>query len=213
VLEAIAIIDSDAVPETACEPRLALAAPAPASAVQTLRIAANTEASSWPTVHDDDAAMFLPEDERAGVSTLFVRRRRLGWIVASVLATCVAVLAGAVVVTAGAAPPAAVSHAPPAATALPAGAGVAAASRRTFAKTSASSRLVVSNEEVPTIDVRSLPAPVVGTVVGAGSTAFLIDGKRARGGVVVACGRHVVRTSHAKSHAVDVPCGGQITVR
>lgn len=142
-----------------------------------------------------------------------VERRSLGWIVATVLAAAAALVIGAVVAEHFPAGTSAVAVAPPAAPQLPAPPVPARASAAGATGSTALNALPTT--AVPTMDVKNLPLAKVGTIVGPTRHPFFIDGARATGSTaVVACGKHIVRIGTSrKTHAIDVPCGGQVAVR
>ena len=68
---------------------------------------------------------------------------------------------------------------------------------------------------LPTIDVRSLPTAMLGTIVGPARRAISVDGTRESGSTaLVTCGKHVVHVGRSgRPRTVDVPCGGRVAVR
>ena len=70
------------------------------------------------------------------------------------------------------------------------------------------------NDDVPIIDVASLPRARVGTVIGAIDHRLWIDGNLAASWqTLVACGTHTVQVGSAGAlRTVDVPCGDAVRV-
>ena len=148
-------------------------------------------------------------------------RRSMTPLVAGALVVAFGIVAAAVVrhgVRSDAVEPPIALLAPPskvAASAPPANAG-ASPNSATFVEAPAPhvSPITVSHD-VPVVDVTALPRSPIGTVVGAAGHRLFIDGHVARGASAeVKCGLHVVKVGSAGvSKMIDVPCGGEITVR
>jgi hypothetical protein len=209
VLEAITIV-----------PPQALASPAASSAMPALvgRTGAPGE-QAWPIVNYDDAFLAdLAPVSTCGVTFDFeyeaappMSPRRLGWLVGTTLACVVALLIGEAVAGVASPPTRVAAHAAAAVTlTTPSPSTSAAISRPPPSVVTATP----PTSTIPSIDVRSLPVAFVSTIVAPASGAMLIDGKRVQGTTaVVACGRHMVKTSRKKVQRVDVPCSGQVIVR
>jgi hypothetical protein len=128
------------------------------------------------------------------------RRRRLGWIVGTVIA-CAAVMAASAAVTeqtqfASSDTPAFTAQAPraaPASTAL----------------------TTTAYPSIPEMNVRSLPGALAGTIVGVPKHPLFVDGKRLQSSTaVVACGKHTVKSGTFRAaRVIDVPCGGSIALK
>jgi hypothetical protein len=71
-----------------------------------------------------------------------------------------------------------------------------------------------ANDDIPVVDVGSLPRARVGTVIGAIDHRLWIDGNLAAGSeALVRCGTHTVQVGSAGAlRTVDVPCGDAIHV-
>ncbi|MDB5214883.1 MAG: hypothetical protein JWO86_2810 [Myxococcaceae bacterium] len=151
------------------------------------------------------------------------RRRRLGWIVATVIA-CAAVMTAAAAITEQTQ---SASNESPAFTAQAPRAAAAAATTNAAGPTVALTPAVASTSRtispatttaypaIPEMDVRSLPAALAGTIVGVPKRPLFVDGKRLQSSTaIVACGKHTVKTGAFRAaHVIDVPCGGSITLK
>lgn len=155
------------------------------------------------------------------------RRRRLAWIVGTVIA-CAVVMTAAAAITeqtqaasselvgssaATAAPPAATgataaTAATAATVALTPAAAVSPSSASTFATKTA-------YPAIPEMDVGSLPAALAGTIIGVPKRPLFVDGKRLQSSTaIVACGKHTVKSGAFRAaHVIDVPCGGSIALK
>jgi hypothetical protein len=145
------------------------------------------------------------------------RRRRLGWIVGTVIA-CAVVMTAAAAITEQAtqqggastdpATTRAAATAPPPAVVTTLGPTVALTPVATLATTNA-------QPAIPEMDVRSLPAALAGTIVGIPKRPLFVDGKRLQSSTaIVACGKHTVKSGAFRAaHVIDVPCGGSITLK
>ena len=154
-----------------------------------------------------------PTVELRGASPV-ERRRRLGWIVGTVIA-CAVVMTAAAAITEQATQPGA-SNEPvgsPAAAAAPA---APTALGPTVKLTPAvKPATTTAQPAIPEMDVGSLPAALAGTIVGVAKRPLFVDGKRLQSSTaIVACGKHTVKSGafHA-AHVIDVPCGGSITLK
>jgi hypothetical protein len=76
-------------------------------------------------------------------------------------------------------------------------------------------RATTQSADVPVVDVTALPRPQTGTIIGARNHRLYVDGALVRESTaLVRCGVHSVKVGSAgKTQSVDVPCGGEITVR
>lgn len=132
-----------------------------------------------------------------------VPQRRLGWVVATVLACAAALVVSAAVTDH-------VRSAP-----------IAESARSTIGSMGSPPRTAAApsppTETTPwvvTMDVKNLPPALVGTIVAPAHRALFVDEQRVQGpSAVVACGTHVIRTGLSKkTRTVDVPCGGKLAV-
>jgi hypothetical protein len=137
------------------------------------------------------------------------RRRLLGWFVGTVVAAAAALVVGAI----------AAEHFPRGperaeATASPASPASPPAVRPTAAATPAQAAASLP-ASLPTIAVASLPTAMLGTIVGPARRSMVVDGTREPSSrAVVTCGKHLVQLGRSKKpRTVDVPCGGEISVR
>jgi hypothetical protein len=133
------------------------------------------------------------------------RRRRLGWVVGTVIA-CAAVMTAAAAITeqaqsAASETPAFTAQAPRAAAAPPA--------------TTTAYAAYTAYPAIPEMDVRSLPGALAGTIIGVPKHPLFVDGKRLQGSTaVVACGKHTVKSGTFRAaRVIDVPCGGTIALK
>ena len=150
------------------------------------------------------------------------RRRRLGWIVGTVIA-CAAVMTAAAAITeqtqSASNETTAFTTQPPHAAAAP----IAPWAVQTVALTpavastspSVSPATMTAYAAIPEMDVRSLPAALAGTIVGAPKHALFVDGKRLQSSTaIVACGKHTVKSGAFRAaRVIDVPCGGTIALK
>lgn len=171
----------------------------------------------------------------------FDRRRRLTWIVGTVLA-CALVMTAAAAITeqtqtasnepavprAAAAGPAMTAAPTPTVAPTVAPTPTTAASPAT-ASTSASisPATTTAYPAIPEMDVRSLRAPappappappalaLAGTIIGIPRRPLFVDGKRLQSSTaIVACGKHTVKSGAFRAaHVIDVPCGGSIALK
>ena len=128
------------------------------------------------------------------------RRRRLGWIVGTVIA-CAAVMAASAAITEQT--QSASSDPPPFSAPAP-----RAAAASTALTTSA-------YPPIPEMSVRSLPAALAGTIIGVPRHPLFVDGKRLQSSTaVVACGKHTVKSGTFRAaRVIDVPCGGTVALK
>jgi hypothetical protein len=150
------------------------------------------------------------------------RRRRLGWIVGTVIA-CATVMTAAAAITeqtqsASYEPPASTAtatHAAAAPAPTTAGPTVALTPVATSTSRSISPATTTAYPAIPEMDVRSLPAALAGTIVGIPKRPLFVDGKRLQSSTaIVACGKHTVKSGAFRpAHVIDVPCGGSITLK
>jgi hypothetical protein len=133
-------------------------------------------------------------------------RRKLGWVVGSVLGTAVVIL-GAGLLRHASEPdelPVAAAVQVPRAELMP-----------TLPRAPRATARLSTAGEVPVVALDSLPQAPVGTIVGAAHRRLTVDGSLVRGSsAVVGCGKHAVKVGWAKkARWVDVPCGSEVTVR
>ena len=152
-----------------------------------------------------------PVDDVDGAGAIFApRQRRLGWIVATVLA-CAVTLAASALVTEY------TGNAAREARALPTS---AVRTRHTTGSASpprGGAALPAPDDPSPPVvsmDVKNLPPAIMGTVVAPSRRAVFVDEQRVQGSTTVSCGKHAVRTGTSKkTRTIDVPCGGTVAVR
>jgi len=156
------------------------------------------------------------------------RRRRLTWIVGTVIACAVVMTAAAAITeqtqmaSSEPAVPRAAAAAPalaatPAAAALGPTVALTPAVAAGPASTSASisPATTTAYPAIPEMDVRSLPAALAGTIIGVPKRPLFVDGKRLQSSTaIVACGKHTVKSGAFRAaHVIDVPCGGSIALK
>jgi hypothetical protein len=141
------------------------------------------------------------------LETPLLPKRRLGWVLATLLALAIGVLAAAVTATKGD------------------GRGVAVAapqypeaksSRASTSPAKAGGRPMNAGANgVPELAVDALPHAPVGTVTGSPEHRLYVDGTLMHGtSALVRCGMHTVQVgSMGKPQAVLVPCGSEVVVR
>jgi hypothetical protein len=142
------------------------------------------------------------------------RRRRLGWIVGTVIA-CAAVMAAAAAITAQTQ---SASSETAAFTAQAPRGAAEQAPRGAAAPTSPTASIALSTTaypSIPELDVRSLPAALAGTIIGVPKHPLFVDGRRLQSSTaIVACGKHTVKSGAFRAaHVIDVPCGGTIALK
>ena len=156
-----------------------------------------------------------PRDEGArGLSTaqIVLPKRRLGWVVVSAMIAAATILAAAAVrfawrsgidggdATATVAPTTP-TQVPPMPRALP--------------TTTTATDAAKASGAVPLVDIATLPvARTTGTIVAPPRSRLFVDGALVHGASsVVKCGKHSVKLGAARARRVEVPCGGELSVR
>ena len=147
-------------------------------------------------------------------------RRRLGGMVAAVMVCAGAILGAAMVrlawpADANATATATVRAPTPVAAAVVATATSAAAALPAPAPSPVAPRAKLApNQDVPLVDVSSLPRAPLGTIVTTSRGALIVDGAYVAGrSVVVKCGKHTARVGwRGRTKTVEVPCSGEVSV-
>jgi hypothetical protein len=144
------------------------------------------------------------------------RRRRLAWIVGTVLA-CAVVMTAAAAITEHAQTDSSDSATNASPSTPPIAATVSAVTATTTLsgpRVTLTPATTTAYPAIPEMDVGSLPAALAGTIVGIPKRPLFVDGHRLQSSTaIVACGKHSVKSGFRPAHVIDVPCGGSIALK
>ncbi len=141
------------------------------------------------------------------------RRRRLAWIVGTVLA-CAVVMTAAAAITEHAQTGSSESVTNAAASTPPVAPAVTATTTLAGPRVALTPATTTAYPAIPEMDVGSLPAALAGTIVGIPKRPLFVDGRRLQSSTaIVACGKHSVKSGFRPAHTIDVPCGGSIALK
>jgi hypothetical protein len=144
------------------------------------------------------------------------RRRRLAWIVGTVLA-CAVVMTAAAAITEHAQTDSSesVTNASPSTPPIaPTVSAVTAPTTLSGPRVTLTPATTTAYPAIPEMDVGSLPAALAGTIVGIPKRPLFVDGHRLQSSTaIVACGKHSVKSGSRAAHVIDVPCGGSIALK
>lgn len=67
---------------------------------------------------------------------------------------------------------------------------------------------------MPSVDIASLPVASTGRILGARGRRLVVDGVVVSGeAAIVQCGKRAIKVGKRKARMIDVPCGGEVTIR
>ena len=138
------------------------------------------------------------------------RRKRLFWFVAAAVAISGAIL----LVGLGRRAMAASEEAQPVLSSVTV-VGMRAADAKP--ESTAESRVVANAPPasgMPSVDIASLPVASTGRILGARGRRLVVDGAVVSGdAAIVQCGKRAIKVGKRKARMIDVPCGGEVTIR